>query len=269
MGLLLRAKEFIKRLPSVHDQPKNRQVMNTLLGGLKSPTYSKLLKEKQVQTNVVPFAPVGGAAASASTAKFLGKTRGVISKGFGLIKSELVPTAKDSAVQVAGKIAKNYAVLSLGGSVYEGKPQLAGARALGTVTGIAVSPISFGMGFVEKGSKDFLNFLKNSGVKNPFGGMSVAGPTLPNLPSMPNIPQHVTIDTGMSNFPMLPNMPTNINLESPSMQTPSFSPSVSVGGGMGDMLPLLLLLAGGAGVAGYALGKRKKKKKKYKKRKRH
>jgi hypothetical protein len=59
---------------------------------------------------------------------------------------------------------------------------------------------------------------------------------------------------------------TNITMETPSSGGYSFSPSVSAGGGMGEILPLMLLMAGGAGALGYGLGRRKKKK--YKKRKR-
>lgn len=63
--------------------------------------------------------------------------------------------------------------------------------------------------------------------------------------------------------------PVNIQMTAPSAPTApgfSFSPSVSAGGGMGEILPLLLLLGAGAGAAGYAIGKRKRKK--YKKRRR-
>lgn len=56
--------------------------------------------------------------------------------------------------------------------------------------------------------------------------------------------------------------PVNVSMPSPSY---GFSPSVSAGGGMGEILPLMLLLAGGAGGIGYIAGKRKKKK--YKRRK--
>jgi len=58
--------------------------------------------------------------------------------------------------------------------------------------------------------------------------------------------------------------PAPVNIQLPSQ---SFSPSISAGGGGSDLLPLLLLGIGGAGLGGYLLGKKKKrKKKKYKKR---
>lgn len=70
-------------------------------------------------------------------------------------------------------------------------------------------------------------------------------------------------------FSKLQTPETNITLPATNVQMPSYSPSLSVGGGSstGDILPLLLLLLGGAGAVGYVAG-RKKKKKKYKKRKR-
>jgi hypothetical protein len=66
--------------------------------------------------------------------------------------------------------------------------------------------------------------------------------------------------------------PQNIYIESPlqTPNTPLFSPSISLSGGVGGMsenLPLLLLLGGLGG--GYLLGRKKRKSKRYKKKKRH
>lgn len=93
------------------------------------------------------------------------------------------------------------------------------------------------------------------------------------------------INDTMSNLPtnnLLPQQPMIFNVTAPEAQapqfvmpsSPSFAPALSVSGsagGFGENLPLLLmLLAGGAGLAGlggYAIGKRKKKR--YKKKRKH
>lgn len=87
-------------------------------------------------------------------------------------------------------------------------------------------------------------------------------------PKTPDLPQTGNFDMPSFSFSQAP-----INIEMQSPQVPqtggagfSFSPSVSAGGGMGEVLPLMLLLAGGGALGGYALGR--KKRKKYKKRKR-
>jgi len=145
--------------------------------------------------------------------------------------------------------------------------------------GLAVSPVGSTLGFLSGTGTMTANQIKTK-VQNLFGlGKSrIEDATnifkgLPNpINQQPNI--NITLpDISRGTMPdLIPQLPQTIYFESP--QTPSLSyatnPSFSLGGvgGMGDNLPLMLMMMMGVtGAGGYLLGKRKKKR--YKKKRKH
>jgi len=130
---------------------------------------------------------------------------------------------------------------------------------------IAASPLAgilgAGVGGAQAAGAAVGDFAK--GIADPFKDINPTSP-LNNLPSI-NV-TYPEMDFSKLGG-VLPTAPQNFIFESPSVGAglnPSFS--IGTGGGMGELLPLLLL--GGGILGGFALGRKKRKKKKYKKRRR-
>lgn len=249
----------------------------------------------KMQEFTVPFSAGAGRIGAIKGGAGAIKTTGLAIKNFftklpNLIKSKTISPAAGLPI---GKIPKALGKAALGGAIAGTTINLAYQGSKGTITGetpnimdviesarksaqlgatFGISPIGALFGTV-RGTEILTGKKAKDVILNLFGA------TQDNISKIP--------DTITSKIPDFPNTitPTNtFNISYPSdlqgfsgpqgvyYQAPSpvFSPSLSLQGsaGMGDNLPLLLmLLGGGAGIGGYILGKRKrKKKKKYKKR---
>lgn len=255
--------------------------LNSIFGKVKS-TATKVgqslsmpssINGKRVVSGVVPFGPAVSKAPGvikgfsnvikrATTNPFAGVTvkqglKNIGGKAFGLgISGAATGTAYGISKSLAsGEPASIKTIFKGAGYGVSAGLSLPGA-VFGEIAGLGQKTVRVGTDLVKK--------LPTSNMNNPTTPTWNLNPydKLPNI-DIPHFPEKITMEGLPTNIQMPAAAPVNISLPSSS-----FSPSVSAGGGIGDILPLLLLMGAGAGVVGYAVGKRKKKKK-YKKRKRH
>lgn len=228
---------------------------------------------------------------TAPSSKMFGTTRNVIGKVGGFLKKELLPSAGSGVKGIAKSVGKTYLAVSLAQSAYEGKVKPAGLRTVAGITSFALNPLvaagTFLTGFgkdVKTASVDttkkfyqeaqgnkLLDMISNK-PSNDYGKSQIYVNDVDDAfktkfdyyKDKMNYANFVnpspTLNVSMPSSP-----PINVSMGMPSGGGVSFSPSVSAGGGMGEILPLMLLLAGGTGLAGYIAGK--KRRKKYKRRK--
>lgn len=193
-----------------------------------------------------------------------------IGKGISGFLSNLgTKAAKGAGAAIAGGIAYNAIT---GKPIYDINNILKGAE-LGLAVGI--SPISAIVGAAGGTGSVVLSKAESQGVSSASDIEAIFNKLrneeinfMQNLPNQ--TPQNISITypdlSGLSNM----TMPSYSGMTPMNMSMPSFSPSVSMqtGGGMSEILPLLLALGGGLGAFAY-YKHRKKKKRKYKKRKKY
>lgn len=203
----------------------------------------------------------------AATEFFSGSAQGLKNLG-SFVKKELVVNPIARLKAKAGGIGISLGVLGLGRYAATGNLKLPSGREVAAVSGFAINPIAASIGLAEGGFTKVRNVTSSAydKAKNEFYSL-----TKPDVPAIPTIPADVL---NMINGYRTPNTSTVIDFSPAStpvnvtLPSSSFSPYTQVGGGgIGEMLPLLLLLGGGAALGGYALGKHKRKKRKSKKRK--
>lgn len=251
--------------------------------------------KSKVRSLVVPFSPASkGAAVVKGTGNII-KTFYEGVKSF-TTKKTINPAAGQTGSKVLSTLGKAVGTGALVGGIFQGGRLIAKAgvsgelpsasdaaksisRGVTTGAGLGLSPLGGALGALEGGATKGVQTVKQQ-VQNIFGlgqsriedATNIFKNVKDTLPTSPTTNIYNYLPEKFSPQDIMPQTPQMLYLESPavpSISTPSFSPSISmggIGGGLSENLPLLLLAAGLGG--GYLLGKRKRKKKRYKKRKR-
>jgi len=227
-----------------------------------TPSIRQLRQSGRLIEGTVPIGGGGGVLGAARAA------RGAIGRALGRATTNPLAgaTGVRSALNLMGGRSAGVAASILGGTaVYSGltgqkfAPSLKKTALISSGVGVGGIPALLGGGisastfFAKKfgasaGAKGRDLFTNARKIETDYRSV------FPNLPSTNYAPETV------------------FNMTAPSAPAVSsgdvFAPSVSAGGGGGDMLPLLLALAAGSGGLGYLLGRKRRKKRKRKKYKR-
>lgn len=248
------ALEGIKRIPQAIQSPTAQRV-----GGAITKYGFGVSPEQKVYGAAIPIG-VGGAGAVAKGVYSGAKefiTRATANPFVGQTFKQAISGAAARGAGVAGTIIGAGAIYSAASGTEYNFPDVRNLSlaALGgalTTTPVAVASALFGT--AKKAE------LKISDIATNYLPPSIPSLPIPQIPTFPESPLNFIFEGGF------PSATGSIVAIPPSPSVDVNMPSSS----MGDLLPLLLLLAGGGLGAGYLLGKRKKKKKrkKYKRGKR-
>jgi len=251
-----------------------KSVSNFFVGGIKSfiakPSIKTGISAGLDVASVVPIAKGAKVVSVASKTNFV---RNIGSKVANIFRSQAATPLKKKL----GKSAVFVGAAGLGSYAITGDVPKPTIRTAAGYTSYQLNPFGALYGALSGGGRKLIEEA-NSGTRNILDLIKQQPkPSMDNL-GMSKMSDYDRYQNDLKNLikgmptPQTPNFVTNITSppSSPvnvSMPSPSygFSPSISAGGGMGEILPLMLLLAGGMGLGGYLIGKRKKKK--YKKRK--
>lgn len=234
-------------------------------------------ENKNINSFVVPVSM--GSAAPVARAPFAG-VKNLATKGWSMAKKEFLGTPKTLG-KALGTAAKGAAIAT--GAVTAGKYAVTGrlewpsTRTFAELMSIRTSPIATVAGNIEGvseiahlGINDLIDRYKQRPIDLGKSQIGIGDTTDALQTQLSWLKSQIPSFSGGLPSPQstvnisMPGMP---NVNTPSTPSFGFSPSVSMGGGGSEILPLLLAMGVLGGLGGYAIGKRKKKK--YKKRRKH
>lgn len=227
---------------------------NFFIGGIKS-----FIKKPSIKTGAMAALDVVPAGKISKVAK-----AGILVKSLGKGATNMMKTTSAQSIKkVIGKTVRFGSAAALGSYAITGELPQPTKRTVAGYLSWQLNPFASIAGGVSGAGREAVQAISSLSNPTPSAMDFLPKEIIDKIPtSLPDFVSNVNLSAPPSNVNI--QLPQSMAMPSPSTGL-SFSPSISAGGGMGEILPLLLLLGGAAGAAGYVVGR--KKKKKYKRRK--